>query len=363
MVSPKSTPRRPTSGPRSLPVEEWPEADRHAWEAACRPPERFKRGGAASRLAAVSRNDFANRYGAYLGFLQRTGRLRHDIEAAAQVTSGNVQAYLVDLNSRVRSVTVHNCIYKLRRAAELLTSGADFKWLAEIEKDLALVMQPRSKLDRLVFSGQLVEAGLTLIAEAREFAKMDIDRARGIRNGLMIALLAVCPNRLKNFATLEIGSSFREVDRRWWIALPSVSTKSRRPDERCIPEWLNAPIELYLIEARPILLSSSSATGALWISSTTGQAMTWKNLGLLISKITLQTLGVDVSPHLFRAAAASTAATYGHTPHLASALLNHTDPRITEEHYNRASSISASKVYAEIIGNYLRDDLPSRSPL
>ena len=72
--------------------------------------------------------------------------------------------------------------------------------------------------------------------------------------------------------------------------------------------------------------------------------MTTKNLGTLISKITFQTLGVDVSPHLFRTAAASTAAIYGaETPHLASALLNHTDPRVTEEHYNRASSISAAQ--------------------
>jgi hypothetical protein len=61
--------------------------------------------------------------------------------------------------------------------------------------------------------------------------------------------------------------------------------ESKRPDERCIPEWLN--------------------------------------------------------PHLFRTAAASTAATYGiSTPHLAGALLNHTDPRVTEEHHNRARSIS-----------------------
>ena len=104
------------------------------------------------------------------------------------------------------------------------------------------------------------------------------------------------------------------------------------------------------------MLGSSGASDALWISSTTGRALTWKNLGLLISKITLKTLGVAVSPHLFRAAAASTAATYAvGTPHLASALLNHTDPRTTEEHYNRATSISASKVYAEIVGNYLRD--------
>jgi integrase len=84
--------------------------------------------------------------------------------------------------------------------------------------------------------------------------------------------------------------------------------------------------------------------------------MSRNNLGRLISRITLETLGVDVSPHLFRTAAASTAAAYGSkTPHLASALLNHTDPRVTEEHSNRASSVSASKIYAEIISGYLGD--------
>jgi integrase len=80
-----------------------------------------------------------------------------------------------------------------------------------------------------------------------------------------------------------------------------------------------------------------------------------RNRGTLISKITLETIGVDVSPHLFRTAAASTAALYGgNIPDLASALLNHTDPRVTEEHYNRASSVSASKIYAEIITSFLR---------
>ena len=95
------------------------------------------------------------------------------------------------------------------------------------------------------------------------------------------------------------------------------------------------------------------ATNALWISSTTGRPMTPKNLGILISKITLETLGVDVSPHLFRTAAASTAAAYGgNTPHLASALLGHTDPRVTEEHYNRASSVTAAAEYARIVSAF-----------
>jgi hypothetical protein len=56
--------------PRSLPVSEWPDGDRGAWEEACRPGSRLKPGGAASHLAPVSRDDFARRYGAFLGFLQ-----------------------------------------------------------------------------------------------------------------------------------------------------------------------------------------------------------------------------------------------------------------------------------------------------
>ena len=341
---------------RSLPVSEWPAADRQSWEQAFRPGSRLIRGGAGSYLARVSRQDFAQRYGAFLGFLQRTDQLRQDMPPATQVTSANVEAYMAELRTRVRSVTVWNNIYKLRRAAELLSPTTDFSWLAEIEKDLALVMVPISKSDRLVFAERLVEAGLTLMTEAQTFARSDFARAKGMRNGLMIALLAFCPIRLKNFAALEIGSTFKEVHGRWWITLPSVTTKSRRPDERCVPELLNNDIAFYLQKYRPILLRSKSNTAALWISARTGSQLTTKNLGTLISKVTLAAVGVDVSPHLFRTAGATTAATYGgDTPHLASALLNHTDPRVTEEHYNRASSITASKAYAEIINGFLRD--------
>src|SRR5262249_17279542 len=342
--------------PRSLPVSEWPEDDRCAWEEACRPGSRLRPGGVASYLAEVSRDDFARRYGAFLGFLQRTNRLEHHAGAAVQVTVSNVEAYIADLNARVRSVTVYNCIHQLRRAVQLLAPSFDFSWLAEIEKDLALEMEPRSKFDRLVLTGRLAETGLTLVSEARKFANTDLARARGVRNGLMVALLALCPIRLKNFAGLEIGHTFKEIDGCWWIALPGNLTKSRRPDERRVPALLNRFVDLYLSQSRPLLLKSSPPTNALWISSTTGRRLTTKNLGTLISKITLETIGVDVSPHLFRTAAASTAAAYGgNTPHLASAVLNHTDPRVTEEHYNRATSIGAGRIYAEIISSFRHD--------
>ena len=86
----------------------------------------------------MSQKEIAVRYGQFLGFLRAAGRLEMNAAAAAQVTPANVEAYMADLaNREVSSVTAWNCIYKLRRAAQLLSPKTDFDWLAEIEKDLA----------------------------------------------------------------------------------------------------------------------------------------------------------------------------------------------------------------------------------
>ena len=348
---------------RGLKLHEWAAADRLAWEAACRPSSALKKGGSASHLNPVSKEDFARRYGLFLGFLKLSGCFDPDAPAASQVTPANVQAYMADLATRVSSVTAWNCIYKLRRAAQLIAPSVDFSWLVEIEGDLAFVMEPRSKLDKLVFAERIVEAGLTLIAEAKQFARADFVRARGIRNGLMLALLVLCPSRLKNFAALEIGRTFKQIRGRWWIILPAAATKTRRrPEERPIAEWLNPYIELYLNEARPVLLTASQQhTDALWISSKTRGPMTARKVGSLISPVTKETLGVAISPHLFRTMDATTAAdAKSDLPHLASALLGHADTRVTEEHYNRATSMSAANAYAEILRkNYSRKSAQS----
>ena len=339
--------------PRSLSVAEWPVYDRLGWAEGCKPAQRLKRGGAASHLAHVSQDDIANRYGLYLDFLCRQDRLDLSKSAAALVTPDNVNGYMIELKARVRSVTVWNSIYKLRRAAQLIAPGTDFGWLTEIEKDLALVMILRSKADRLVLTERLVEAGLTLVREAEMFGKTPLARATGVRNGLLIALLALHPIRIKNFAALAIGDTFLNIEGRWWLHIPSENTKSHRVDERQVPEFINEAVNNYVTIHRAVLCHGDAEQAALWISSTTGRQLTTKNLGTLISKLTRESIGVDVSPHLFRTAGASTAAVYGgNHPHLASALLNHRDPRVTEEHYNRATTFSAGEEYALITRFY-----------
>jgi integrase len=337
---------------RTLKVHEWPAADRLAWEAACKPSHRLTKGGSASHLAAVSQEDIARRYGLFLGFLRLNGSLKPDAGAAAHVTPANVETYTTDLAHRVSSVTAWNCIYKLRRAAELIARDKDFSWLRELENNLAFVMEPKSKFGRFVPPERSLTAGLALIEEARKFTDADFKRARGIRNGLMLALLTLCPGRRKNFATLEIGKTFKQVRGTWWIIIPASKTKSKqRPEERPVATWLNPYIELYLTEARPVLLTGAEQeTQMLWISSTTRRPMTIRKVGSLISQLTRETLGIPISPHLFRTAAATTLAdAKGDMPHLASALLGHTHPRITEERYNRASSLNVANMYANLI--------------
>jgi integrase len=167
----------------------------------------------------------------------------------------------------------------------------------------------------------------------------------------MLALLALCPSRRKDFAALEIGKTFRQTKGRWWIALPGRATKMGSPEERPLPEWMNPYIDLYLSEARPVLLKASTApTDALWISSNTGGPMNAGDVGALITQTTEQTIGVGISPHLFRSADATTAAEAApDMPHLASALLGHKDAQITEEHYIRASSLNAANRFADVI--------------
>ena len=93
-----------------MPLTGWPAADRLGWAEACQPAQRLKRGGAASHLATVSQDDIANRYGLYLDFLSRNGRFDSAKNAMALITPDNVSAFIGELQTRVRSVTVCNSI-------------------------------------------------------------------------------------------------------------------------------------------------------------------------------------------------------------------------------------------------------------
>jgi hypothetical protein len=258
-------PSRPTA--RSLPFDNWPTADREAWQIACRPNARLKRGGAASHMRLVTQSDFARRYGYFLDFLSRQGLLDPSGTAAALVLPHHVDMYVAELKKRVSSVTVYGSIFKLRRMTQLIAPHLDIHWLIEIERDLCSDRRPRSKLNRIVLIEVLVEAGLTLIAEAESAPGLTLlRRARMVRNGVMILIMACCQTRLKNFAALELGRSFVKADGVWWVILGAEETKEKRPDEPPTWDYLASSIDLYVETYRPILGKSGADSKALWLT-------------------------------------------------------------------------------------------------
>src|SRR5215213_1684685 len=129
--------------PHSLRFERWPALDRAAWERACVPGQRLRRGGLASHLKPVTRKDLAQRYGYFLDFLARNNRLDPDAMAGAHVIAAHVDGFVAELTARVSSVTVYGSVYKLRRITQLIAPENDLSWLREIENDLAFLMKMR----------------------------------------------------------------------------------------------------------------------------------------------------------------------------------------------------------------------------
>ena len=76
----------------SLLIGDWPQPDREAWDAACRPAVRLRRGGSVSHLAARTRDDLQKRYGYFLTFLKECHRFDAAASCETLLTPENVDA-------------------------------------------------------------------------------------------------------------------------------------------------------------------------------------------------------------------------------------------------------------------------------
>ena len=113
----------------------------------------------------------------------------------------------------------------------ILAPRRDLAWLSEIEADLRYEARPRPKYHRIVSSDRLLALGLELIRRGETSSHLtDLARARLARDGLMIALLALCPIRLRNFAELCIGRQMRRIGNTWHHRI--VPIPNQRP---CLP--------------------------------------------------------------------------------------------------------------------------------
>ena len=187
---------------------------------------------------------------------------------------------------------------------------------------------------------------------------IELARACQLEMGWMVALLALCPIRLKNFVALEIGHSFVQIQGTWWIVLSAEETKENRPDKRPVHQLLTPFIDGYIGRHRPVKAGSSHGRSALWLSSADGTPTKYAQVRRVIKMTTFcERRHRHESASIPSTSAASTAAANGgDNPYLRALTLHHTHPNVTNDHYNRATSLTAAESFRQIVRQYEKND-------
>jgi site-specific recombinase XerD len=337
-----------------LPFERWPVRDQLCWNGAVQAARLFGKQGAGAHWSSASRGTYMIGYGRYLGFLAATGRLADDVPPASRVTPSAVQQYHASLEGLADYIVV-NLIDELHAVVRAMAPHENWSWLRAVARNLRRQgPRGRPKHQRVMDSKRLFDAGLALMVEAEARGK-PVPRAGSFRDGLMLALLASRPVRRANLAMMTIGRHLTRCGGAWRLEFAADETKNRKPIELPLPTRLADPLEQYLRRHRPVLLRGRP-DDALWISGR-GHAMTGHAIYVKMIEVTKARLGRPINVNLFRdCLATSIAVRDPEHVRMATSLLGHNSARSTEDYYNQAQALEASRLFqqhlAELCGEF-----------
>jgi integrase len=334
---------------RCKPVAQWPQHDRRCWQAALQRGDWLEPGGCRAEHSRFSNRGMEKGYGRWLAWLDGKSQFDNQIAPGDRITPDRVRAYVADLDAENASGTVIARLIELKVMADVMDPGRDWSWIYRMASSVRARHQPaRPKRHRLVDTTRLFDLGIDLMAEA-ENQSTGLRRFKAYRDGLMIALSASRPLRLRNLTGLALGRTLVRRGDEWWVQIPAAETKTKEPIELPWPEMLAPHLQTYLADHRAGIIAlrgcGSGASGeALWLSMH-GLPMTDNGIYTRIVARTREGLGRPINPHLFRDSAATSIA-IGDPAHVgvASRLLGHRSGSTTERYYNQARSIEASRL-------------------
>jgi len=327
---------------QQLKLEDWPEGDRAAWNAALAPGDLLDGTvGPAFHLSPATQTIYRNNYGRWLTSRIRAGGFDPMAKPASRITPEAVGSYLLELQSQVSSRTVCGYIRGLKVVAQAFDPDADWNWLRRIVGKLeATAKDSKDKHSRLREANEILAWAVARMTDIEgEAPRKDI--LTDYRNALMIGLLISCPTmRLRNLSMIEIGRHLVRRSDGWELRFSGPEMKGRRPAEMRIPTILVPFLNHYLQFVRPLLLGGA-VSDLLWITRY-GLPMTCRAVHSGISNTTKRAFGKPINPHLFRDCAVTFVA-QNDPKHIgiAAPILGHSDPRTTERYYIQAQQIAA----------------------
>ena len=153
---------------RCMPLDEWPIADRQAWESAIADGSLLTDAGPAARWRQGTRDRVVQSYGRFLGYLEHHGILDRNVAPADRVFHDRVIAYGEQLMKQCAPVTVHGYVLNLERALSVMAPGDDWRWLAGLAARLQARAHPsRDKRRKVVPAEDLADLGHRLTSSAK----------------------------------------------------------------------------------------------------------------------------------------------------------------------------------------------------
>ena len=332
-----------------LPFDLWPLGDRLLWKQATDNSDPFGE-TTGGQLAERSKHQYFFAWRRFLGFVVLEDGSALVLSAAERLTKERVRAFVCHLarTNIPRSVAIQ--VDALYKAARIMLPDHDLNWLKSMKARLHSAAPSEHAGGQAITSLQVLQAGIRLMDNigSAKADRLTLSDAVSYRDGLVIALLAFVPLRRNNLVSLEIGRHLVGDGNERYIIIPASETKTRTPIEFAIPALLLPYLDFYLAVVRVRLLKKILCK-ALWISPR-GSALSYGAIGDIVSRHTFTHLGLRLTPHDTRDAAATTWALVDPSKiGTATDLLSHSDGRTMQKHYNRARGVAASRAFAQII--------------
>jgi integrase/recombinase XerD len=347
----------------SLKFEQWPEDGQAMWRHIGRDGSLLSDAGPGARWAAETRRMIVRDYGFWLSFVFAMYPQSLSERPVTRVSPDRVRAYCRSMEH----LAAHSQSNRLSRLSCFMRGAhpdLDWRWLVHccraLEKAARRKQSAQRKRSRVIHSSKLCEAGLAHLKRAHNDQARSLHaRAKDFRDGLIIALLAARPLRIKNFASLRLDGHLKRISTGYLIDIPDIETKTGQPIETFKPDELVPWLTHYVESYRPVLLQGGRSDH-LWIHHL-GRPYRQSSLAQKVPVLTKRLIGVAISPHLFRDCAATTIATDDPEHVLSIApLLGHATLRTAEKHYNHARSLEANRRFQDSVRQARRQCLPLR---
>jgi len=342
-----------------LTIDEWPQADRAAWNRAFEGTGYFDEQAVASHWRPKTRQQAQYAYGRWLAHVQAQHLQAMREPPERRATTERMRCYVDELVKRkLTPMSIAAELQHLMLAFTALAPNAHWRWLRAWQYAFQKRARPRDKRSKMIDPRRLIELGRALMDSAEQHARAS-ERARQFRDGLVIALLAHRPLRRRSFAALEVGRNLHFADGRYVIELDEHETKAGHAVCFDVPDELTGAMMRY-VEAYRALFPGVRTTQALWLSSKGGR-LGDEALYDLVCRRTRVAFGFAIHPHLFRDIAATAIAREAPgSLAVARDLLTHAKFETTQQYYTQARTAEAARAHAEVLER-LRAQTPRRA--